>query len=289
MFDFFSRLPLEIVREIITAAAEDNIGRSPRWVAQSLAVVCREFRDIVDPVLVRTVRLSVKHYWAMWEKRDRFTRATHFIKHFSSVFVPPRFISLVSFTGSQAALQDWVVNHHLSVPPWVTFETLCSPNRATQDSFAFLNGATRLHIQRYAHQRLILTTLPTSLTHLILNPEVEWHVTARFEYLTDDVTALLASSNTLRRILFRTIHLRSDEAVILITNLQAVVDQLQDTRIWLDDSVSYEGMSSEISAQLRYEEANEQDSVWFSGRQLYIPRLDHDHALGLDHVRNTAM
>ncbi|KZV86325.1 hypothetical protein EXIGLDRAFT_724870 [Exidia glandulosa HHB12029] len=265
----FSRLPLEIVRQIVTMAAEGNIGYASRWVAQSLAVVCQEFRDAVEPVLMATVRLSRKHHATISAQRDRLPRTMHFINHIDDSFAPPPCVSLASFSGRMTALYTWVVNYGLPVAPWVTIHDNFPGyhQRRLERPYAFFHGVTRLHIQYYALSSISLTALPVSITHIVLT--LSFFILNELEDFKAEVTALLASNRNVRRVLLRTLHFRPREAVDLVADYETLATQLHESRIWVDDSVAYGSDASGAMAHLYYEEANEQDSVWFLGRQLY--------------------
>ncbi|KZV84858.1 hypothetical protein EXIGLDRAFT_726675, partial [Exidia glandulosa HHB12029] len=267
----FSRLPLEIIRQIVTMAAEDNIGYASRWVSQSLAVVCREFRDAVEPVLVATVRLSSKHYAAISAQRNRLARTKHFMNHIYDSFAPPPFVSLASFSGRMTVLYSLVVNYGLPVPPWVTIHDNFPGyhQRHLENLYEFLHGVTRLHIQFYALSDTSLEALPVSLTHIVIT--LSFSIAARLKNFKAELADLLASNNNLRRVLLRTLHFTIREAADIVASCETLAIQLHDSRVWVDDSVAYGG-NQNATAHLRYEEANEQDSVWFSGRQLYHAR-----------------
>ncbi|KZV84852.1 hypothetical protein EXIGLDRAFT_726672 [Exidia glandulosa HHB12029] len=242
----FSRLPLEIVRQI------------------SLAVVCQEFRDAVEPVLVATVRLSLKHHAAISAQRERLARTNHFINHIYDSFAPPPFVSLASFSGRMTVLYSLVVNYGLPVPPWVTIHDNFPGyhQRHLENIYEFLHGVTRLHIQFYA-------LLPVSLTHIVI--ALSFAIAARLENFKPELAALLAINSNPRRVLLRTLHFTTRESADIVASCETLAIQLQDSRLWVDDSVAYGGKQN-AKAYLRYEEANKQESVWFSGRQLYQVR-----------------
>lgn len=71
----FSELPVEIVLWIVSVAAERNIAHNATWVAFSLSVICRAFYDIVDPILVRTVRYNNRNHHRALINAKRTTTA----------------------------------------------------------------------------------------------------------------------------------------------------------------------------------------------------------------------
>ncbi|KZV86334.1 hypothetical protein EXIGLDRAFT_774731 [Exidia glandulosa HHB12029] len=267
----FTQLPLEIVRQIVTNAAQDNIADSPLWVAQSLALVCREFQNAVEPILVDTVRLTRRNTLSMKSQfdGDRFARTRHFIAlDIDNCLFPPS-KCLVSFTGQISTLHR-LVNPALGNCRPTRF-TLCAAFNRVQDSFDCI---THLHIQHglLSYHEEIQTAPFPRLTHVVVTLNQIYEHSAFFDEIATDVPLLLASSPTIQRLLFRTLQLLRTHSDNVAAVLQRLADTTRDERLWLDERSFGQDRLRLLVDHLVWEEANAQDDIWYTGRQLYHPQ-----------------
>ncbi|KZV86339.1 hypothetical protein EXIGLDRAFT_724883 [Exidia glandulosa HHB12029] len=256
----FATFPLEIVRPIVTMTAQNNIGDYPRWVAQTLALVCREFQAAVEPVLIDTVRITSKNQQSILSQMGRFEHTRHFISHDHKCKQFPPLRSLVSFTGRGKGLN-------------VIITAGCKPShltlgRASWGYRGVMVSVTHLHLQ-YANLPINweIKSFP-NLTHIVLS--LEYDSQRHFNDIAINVSHLLSPTLKLQRILIRPYHMPPETVSIVASRLQKVADETHDTRLWIDDTpITGADWRKKAKEHLLYEEANEQETVWYSGRQMW--------------------
>lgn len=156
----FSNLPLEVVRLIAVAAAQDNVASNPKWVAQSLALVCREFCRAVEPVLVDTLRITESNSALILKGQHRFLRTRRLLLYFRLRTTP----LCVYYMARNFGFHPTVVT--------VRMEDRTVPS-ISQHLAAGETGATHLHIRLCHVQSLNSLSLFMSasathpVTHLI--------------------------------------------------------------------------------------------------------------------------
>lgn len=244
----FAALPLELVRAIVVVAARDNVLGSAKWVAQSLALVCRDFRDAVDPVLVETVRLTDNNVDTILQHLDRFmqTKTVLLFSARASRYVFPNYcfdvLSPSALTISFMRESGWAL-----IGP--------SPTTGT-----CLDHVTYLHLRNcYIEVWSVENSLPPRVSYLILDPDM----TLKPEVHANPIRQLLAAHPQLVRLLVRTV---LASGTLLHTLHVDALEQIADPRLWVDDSLPLTRAGE--SALFQHDE--EQGLVlWYTGRQIY--------------------
>ncbi|KZV86328.1 hypothetical protein EXIGLDRAFT_774726 [Exidia glandulosa HHB12029] len=269
----FAQLPLEIVCAIVTIAARDNISAgNRRWVAQSLAIVCKLFCDAAEPVLVESVWIW-RHTNFDNVRPGRFTRTKHlYVASPLVVWSPEEFPSLEALTGRPFDVER-IQRARYALPPRLTLHFYA-------ESWDFaggppwietLNGVTHLRINDYSAYECPLELLPASVTHLVLalsrrpNSNTPWgdEYTVKLE---DQVTRILASSRLhLARVLISLNDMQPGDAIRILAHMRQTFDASScDARLWVDES-STQGLSAGEKELLD----PAQTEIWYAGRPLH--------------------
>lgn len=248
----FSNLPLEVVRLIAVAAAQDNVASNPKWVAQSLALVCREFCRAVEPGLVDTLCITVSNSALILKGQHRFLRTRRLLLYFRLRTTP----LCVYYMARNFGFHPTVVT--------VRMEDRTVPS-ISQHLAAGETGATHLHIRLCHVESLNSLSLFMSasathpVTHLILDAVIQGDTTAS---IVDSIADLLRVRPPLHRLLVRSVGVEDHFRHRFIESLA----QLGDARIWLDDTIAYshEDADPDQIAQDEYQDI----ALWYTGRQL---------------------
>ncbi|KZV84859.1 hypothetical protein EXIGLDRAFT_726676 [Exidia glandulosa HHB12029] len=277
----FAQLPLEIVWAIVTIAARNSISTGNRqWVAQSLSVVCKVFRDAAEPVLVESV-------WIWRENRakidgvrpGRFARTKHLYIDENSHWRPEGFLegfpfpSLEALTGTIFGLQN-IVLAPCDFPPRLTLHSveawsLVGIEVPRIDS---LCGVTHLRLNNYVPQMCPLELLPATVTHLILTParwprsNTGWSDGTTTVELEDQIARILSNSRLrLARVLICLSDMRRDNAIRVMAHMRrSFAASSCDARLWVDEACE-DGLSSAQKELLD----PAQTVIWYTGHPLH--------------------
>lgn len=255
---------------VVVLAAHDNTAHSHKWVAQCLALVCRDFQAAVEPALIETVRVTTRNYTSIVAQKHRFAHTKRLIlddhKFLPRLLVPEPdlFEALVSFGGRHEKLWHFARFHGFK-PRTVVLHGMY--RYAVQlEALQRLRTVTHLHIQSFCTTDPLVDVLPPSITHLVVDPNSHGRGDVACISM---VSSVLRSHLKLQRLLVRTVHLHPIHTASLVSALRAIAKREPDDRLWVDDSISYGHDCSGAQAQLEAEEANGHDTIWFTGRRPY--------------------
>lgn len=243
---------------IVVATAQDNIASSTKWVAQSLALVCREFRRTVEPILVDTVRITNRNSAEIIRQRHRFVRARRILPYSSGVRGKVVLLC-VEQLASQPAFRPVAATVH--VKGHSNDPSLCI-------RIVSVASVTHLHIRLYpaAFNEQLSAFIPLSVTHLVLDPLIRNPDTSPL--VVAGLAAFLRERppSVLRRLLVRTLCIFNLADIGFVDALADVAVFSGDARLWLDDAVPYAGFDADAE-QIAADE--DQDiALWYTGRQL---------------------
>lgn len=254
----FSELPIEIAHWIVTLAAEDSLARRARWVAQSLALVCRAFYDIVEPIIVRSVRFNCRNGPKLKSMRkDRFAKTAHIDVY--GLFKDETFLSFYfpSVTHYEGQI---VYLNHLAADPAFRPQRLTLPGYS--DSVArwaglkALSHVTRLHLTdvKLSSLAAILGNLPLSTMHVVIDPDV--HYLRMCDLLESVAPFLRAPGCALQRLIIRSLDQVDRMAV------QQFATAERDRRIWF---------ARRVPIEISQMEKDDYDAaIWNGGSQLFV-------------------
>ncbi|KZV86326.1 hypothetical protein EXIGLDRAFT_724871 [Exidia glandulosa HHB12029] len=268
----FAQLPLEIVCAIVTIAARDSISANNRqWVAQSLAVVCRIFRDAAEPVLVESVLIWRQNNSKFQNVRPgRFARTKHLYIANSVDLRAEQFPSLEALTGSIIDLQRIRLAHH-NLPPRLTLRSYWDARTVAGVEpllIETLAGVTHLRIKNYTPHGCPLEKLPASVTHLVLTlPATAWSDSHTMQ-LENQIRSILSSGRRhIVRVLVCVDYMQSEVAVGVLAHMRQTFPASScDARLWVDDS-NAPGLTLEEKELLD----PAQTFTWYAGRPLHAP------------------
>lgn len=278
----FSLLPLELARMIVAVTAREHVCLRAGWVARSLALVCKEFRAVVEPILLHSVRITTNtadffRYNDPWAS-SRFVKHTQRLVLDGPPFMdvhPALFAGVRAFKGRPRHV-DTLVRADVGGrwrPTDVTVQCagfMSDLEDSTWSALQSLECVARLHLQECAgvHLMLLRNNMPPGVRMLALDPVVSR--VAAVEELVTRVYAFLDETATLGRLLVRTAYLNDECAKAVVRALETLAAATCDARIWLDESVQVRGKHGPVRQRIEDEEAR--GSLWFTGRQLYVDK-----------------
>lgn len=270
--DCFSRIPLELLPNILRFAAVDAVRDDPARVA-ALARFSRAGNQIVRPILYELVQINSRNLPAISvSNSSAFSYTRHLVVLerlcLSSSNLPPALdLALIeAYTGDVSTFKYLASRSSTFRPHSVSFPGGGGTVWYSLDSFmeTWLQSPARIHAReltvyfvRWYMQGCV------HLTHVTLEPEVLTLPTLELE----DVEGLVALCCSLlalpqmQHLAVRTGRLCPDEAASVSAELATLATATKDPRLFLD------GACLEWTTPRR--EAFAPQSMWEGGRQLY--------------------
>lgn len=255
----FGALPIELIRAIAVAAAEDNVLRSARWVAQSLALVCRDFRDAVEPVLTRSLRFTDSNANLIDQHVDRFRTTRMLI----IPLVDPGRFSCRTFTTSLLAASENFQPKALTfyctlvyLPALRYIEPILTEPRCIRHV-----SHLRIHACSFFDLDWVLQHFLSTVEYLVVDPLMNFYLLPELQRdLVDKMKLTLASRRRLQRLLVRTFLVDGPDVE---ASLIHILEGFADPRIWLDDATPRSKRCDNIRAMEDEEQGTE---LWYTGR-----------------------
>lgn len=272
----FSLLPLEIVHMIVAIAAEMHVTRQQRWVALSLACVCREFKVAAEPLLIHTVRITETNRSTVWLQalKGRFKRTRVLISdgNVRSWLSPALFSSVEWFAlhtenVAQLELERWPDLAASFHPRAIRVN---STSRAAEDYDSLravllrLASVTHLHMHNCTWEVFALRT--ERIRFLIIDPYARLPFGLGPQSVASIVSGILRDMPKLERILVRTPFVRDDARAQLLDGLLDASVNFPG-RIWVDDTVPFARDPPRMT-QLEIDDERAGLDLYYSGRQL---------------------
>ncbi|KZV78726.1 hypothetical protein EXIGLDRAFT_736674 [Exidia glandulosa HHB12029] len=260
----FADLPIELVHRIVQDVVRDNLLASGKWVA-SLARVCRAFHDIVDPILISTVRMTDTNCSLVAAHKRRFARTTRVIISLKATDHEPalRYLrELLGLAGFSPKVMTIGIDR----------------GRTSRIVFAMaarLQSITHMYLQIYydvLSEQDPTSYISLSATHVILEPVIL--SPAMCDAAVAHITEYLRLRDArLKRMLIRTPGIGYRWRATFVDGLIRRATDSRDRRLWLDDS---DVCPSTAAYVLRAPVATDEEmgtEFWNTGRQLYNPNM----------------
>ncbi|KZV79993.1 hypothetical protein EXIGLDRAFT_733814 [Exidia glandulosa HHB12029] len=277
----FAHLPLELARMIIAVTARLNVASNAAWVARSLSLVCREFRAVVEPILLETMRITATNadffrYKDPWQL-DRFTKRIKRLVVDGPPFMAFNlhfFAAVQAFKGRPRHLDMFVRACGTRFQPRVvTIQNaafMSDLEDSTWNALQTLECTTHLHMQECTPQHLmhLRNNLPPGVRYLVLDPS--GHHSTSVEELVALVYTFLDESapSSIERLLVRTPYLSDERRTALVHALGTLAAATGERRLCVDDELLLvRGKHGPVRQRIADEEARV--SLWFTGHPLY--------------------